>query len=201
MSKKWIIALVVLLVLIGAVVGYSQVKRSGEKKSQDKSQESNSGKDKKEKEKSDKKGSTGVDGEDQETAQINLYFAESELEYLLPEARNISSAQDRAEQSIKELIKGPKKSGRYATIPQGTKLIDLNIKEGVAYADFSQELIDNHSGGSAGELMTVYSIVNTLTQFPEIDKVQILVGGKEVETLAGHMDLTQPLSEDKNIVK
>jgi spore germination protein GerM len=61
--------------------------------------------------------------------------------------------------------------------------------------DFSRELQTNHSGGSAGELLTVYSIVNTLAEnIHGISRVQILVEGNEVETLAGHLDLREPLS-------
>ena len=62
-----------------------------------------------------------------------------------------------ARDTIEELIKGPK-TNLSASIPTGTKLLGINIKDDVAYVDFSKEFINNHSGGSAGELMTLYSI-------------------------------------------
>ena len=49
--------------------------------------------------------------------------------------------------------------------------------------------------------MTIYSIVNTITQFPEIDYAKILVEGKEIETLAGHMDTSVALEPDCNLIK
>lgn len=86
-------------------------------------------------------------------------------------------------------------------IPKGTKLLGISLKEGIAYVNFSEEFKKNHPGGSLGELLTVYSIVNTLTEFPEVKKVQILINGAVLETLVGHIDLTSPLERDLSIVK
>jgi spore germination protein GerM len=81
------------------------------------------------------------------------------------------------------------------SIPADTKLRTLFITEtGDAYVDFSAELSSKHPGGSLSELLTVYAIVDTLTvNLPAIVRVQILVDGKEVDTLAGHVDLRRPL--------
>jgi hypothetical protein len=80
-------------------------------------------------------------------------------------------------------------------IPAETKLRTLFITDtGDAYVDFSPELSSKHPGGSLSELLTVYAIVDTLTvNLPAIVRVQILVDGKEVDTLAGHVDLRRPL--------
>ena len=67
-------------------------------------------------------------------------------------------------------------------------------QSGVAYIDFYQSFFDFSGGGSLNELHTVYSIVATLTEsFPEIFAVQFLVEGEQIETLAGHVDLSHPL--------
>lgn len=80
-------------------------------------------------------------------------------------------------------------------IPAETQLRALFITEtGDAFVDFSPELASKHPGGSLSELLTVYAIVDTLTvNLPAIVRVQILVDGKEVDTLAGHVDLRRPL--------
>ena len=57
----------------------------------------------------------------------------------------------------------------------------------------------NHPGGALDELFTIYAIVNALTvNLPAITRVQILVDGKEVDTLAGHVDLRHPLQKNLN---
>ena len=56
-------------------------------------------------------------------------------------------------------------------------------------------MTSEHSGGSLDELLTVYALVNAVTtNVHEVAAVQILVDGREVDTLAGHIDLRQPLT-------
>jgi spore germination protein GerM len=88
-------------------------------------------------------------------------------------------------------------------IPEGTRLRALFVTEhGEAFVDFSPEISARHSGGSLDELFTVYAIVNLLTaNLPAITGVQILVDGKEVDTLAGHIDLRRPLSQNLTWVR
>ena len=72
----------------------------------------------------------------------------------------------------------------------------------VLVLNFSQELQANHSGGSAGELATVYSIVNTMSEnLRGVKKVQILLENAEIETLTGHLDLTRPIPPDTKWMK
>ena len=69
--------------------------------------------------------------------------------------------------------------------------------KGEAYVDLSREVASAHGGGSLDELLTVYTIVDALTtNLPAISAVQILVDGKEVDTLAGHVDLRRPLAKN-----
>ena len=79
--------------------------------------------------------------------------------------------------------------------PEGTTLRSLYLTgNGNAFVDLSPEVTNEHSGGSLDELFTVYSLVNALAiNVPEIDAVQIMINGSEVDTLAGHIDLRQPL--------
>ena len=85
-------------------------------------------------------------------------------------------------------------------VPIGTKVLSLKIdKNGTAYADFSKELAKKGQG-SYGEMMLCYAITNTLTEFKEIKRVQILVEGKKVITLSGHMDIEDPLERNKTLL-
>ena len=83
-------------------------------------------------------------------------------------------------------------------IPKGTKLRALYIGDrGDAFVDLSGEARAAHSGGALDEIFTIYAIVNALTvNLPAITRVQILVDGKEADTLAGHVDLRRPLQKN-----
>ena len=80
--------------------------------------------------------------------------------------------------------------------PRGTRLRSVYLADdGILFVDLSAEVTTEHSGGSLDELLTVYALVNALTtNVAEIGAVQILVDGGEVDTLAGHIDLRQPLT-------
>jgi spore germination protein GerM len=79
-------------------------------------------------------------------------------------------------------------------IPPGTKLRTVFFTKNDVYIDLSGEVQRNHPGGTTSEILTVYALVSALTaNLPAITTVQILVDGKEVDTLAGHLDLRRPL--------
>ena len=65
--------------------------------------------------------------------------------------------------------------------------------DGVAYVDFSGEILDQ-SVGSPVESAMVEAIVRTVVQVAGVSSVQILVSGETVPSLAGHVDVSQPIS-------
>lgn len=85
-----------------------------------------------------------------------------------------------------------------SAVPPGTTLRAVFIADGgEAYVDLSREVVTAHPGGTLNELLTVYTLVDALTaNLPAITSVQLLVDGKEVETLAGHVDLRRPLAKN-----
>ncbi len=135
---------------------------------------------------------------------IDLYFGDLAGRSLIKEKRGIDAFGGLANQARKvilELIGGPK-TDLTRTIPGATTLRNFSVNtDRIASVDFSAELIGEHTGGSFSELLTVYSIVNSLTlNFENIEKVQILVEGKKVETLAGHIYALRPLEANRGIV-
>jgi len=85
-----------------------------------------------------------------------------------------------------------------SAVPRGTALRAVFLtRGGEAYVDLSREVVAAHPGGTLNELLTVYTIVNALTvNLPAVTSVQLLVDGKEIDTLAGHVDLRQPLAKN-----
>lgn len=135
-----------------------------------------------------------------EKREIKLYFADEDADTLASEKRSVklgAGASADATRILAELIRGPQSAGLFPTIPADTRLLDAYKLGDTLVLDFTRELQSNHPGGSSGELLTVYSIVNTMTEnMYGIKKVQILLEGQEIETLTGHMDLTEPLPPD-----
>jgi spore germination protein GerM len=90
-----------------------------------------------------------------------------------------------------------------SAVPEGVRLRDLYLTDrGDAFVDLTPEVRDRHPGGSLEELFTVYTIVNALTvNLPAVQRVQILVDGQEIDTLAGHVDLRHPLEKSLTWVR
>lgn len=135
------------------------------------------------------------------TTKVTVYFSDEQAMYLRPAAREVPA--DRPAAGIVEALlagPGPGETGLRPTFPAGTRLRGVKLEGGVATVDFSQELVRNFGGGSAGELMLVYSLVNSLTQLPGVHAVRLSVEGKPLETL-GHLDLTEPVTPRPDLVR
>lgn len=127
-----------------------------------------------------------------------LFYLTADGLRLQPSEQEVEFGATTAEQArrIVEAQLRPPAEPMVSAVPQGTTLRELFLTEaGDAYVDFSPELSRNHTGGSLDEILTVYTIVGALTEnLPGIQRVQILIDGHEVDTLAGHVDLRRPLA-------
>jgi spore germination protein GerM len=135
---------------------------------------------------------------------VRLYFEAPDQEGLLPEEREVAFSADLPRQLrtvVEELAKGST-TGLVSTLPEGTRVLEVFVQaRGVAWVDLSSEATTGLPGGSRAELLTVYSIVNTLvTNFPAVSRVRIVVNDQPVTSLGGHVDLSQPLPPDMTLV-
>jgi spore germination protein GerM len=134
-----------------------------------------------------------------------LFFTGEDGLSLVPVQREVPLAEpvvEQARQIILAQIAAPSQP-LATTIPSDTKLRAIYLSDrGDLFVDFSPELTVRHTGGSLDELFTVYAIVNAATvNLPAITRVQILIDGKEVDTLAGHVDLRNPLAKNLTWVR
>lgn len=132
---------------------------------------------------------------------IKVYYPDENATGLVAVEKSIKDTDNKYQAAVEALMAGTEKKGLANVFPKKAKLLQVTVSGKVAKVDFSRELQKNFVGGSTGEEMLVGSVVNTLTEFPEIQKVQILVDGQEVETLSGHMDLSQPLPRMTELLK
>jgi len=128
-----------------------------------------------------------------------LYYI-SEDGLSLPAVQREVAFADSIEEQARRIIEaqlGQAPAPYASPVPGGTALRALFVgQRGEAFVDLSGDVRAKHPGGSLYELFTVYSIVNALTvNLPAITRVQILINGKEADTLAGHIDLRHPLQK------
>jgi hypothetical protein len=133
-----------------------------------------------------------------------LFYLSAEGTRLAPVDRLVAFGEGPVEQAkriIEAQVAAPPPDARSA-IPPGTSLRALYVlKDGQAFVDLSREVSSAHPGGTMNEILTVYTIVQALTtNLPAVTSVHLLVDGKEVETLAGHVDLRRALRPNTNWV-
>ncbi|RCX16917.1 sporulation and spore germination protein [Anaerobacterium chartisolvens] len=138
---------------------------------------------------------------DEQRKTATLYFGSENADALVPEEREILVKGGETEEKVlfEELQKGPSGRGLPSPIPEGTRLLSASTEGDTCTIDLSREFIDNHPGGSAGELMTIYSIVNTMTQLDNVKKVRFLIEGEKRDIFI-HSELDAAFERDESMI-
>lgn len=108
---------------------------------------------------------------------LTLYFASADGTYLVKESRNVhySSNISLDKLIVEQLMEGPKKSGLLGTIPSGTGIITISTVDGICYVNLDSTF--QNQNNEITEQVVLYSIVNSLTELPDISKVQLSING------------------------
>jgi len=138
-----------------------------------------------------------VTNEDVRKIKARLFYVSDDGTRLSSVEREVPFADQTVAQArrIIEAQLAPVEAPLVSAIPEGTTLRAVFLTEqGAAFVDLSGQVSSGHPGGSTNELLTIYTIVQSLTtNLPAVTSVQLLVDGKEVDTLAGHVDIRRPL--------
>jgi spore germination protein GerM len=150
-------------------------------------------------------GATVVDESGTAHITATLFYATEEGESLVGVRREVVLAEGVVAQG-REILAAqlqPAPAPYISAIPAGTTLRAFYATDrGDAFVDLSREVSTGHSGGSLAELLTVHAVVNAVTEnLPAIKRVQILIDGREVDTIAGHVDIRRPLIRDLSLVR
>ena len=134
-----------------------------------------------------------------------LFFASADGLALVPVLREVALAEGPVLQGrtiMTAQLEGPPPPYG-SVIPEGTQLRAFYVTErGDAFVDLTFEPSTRHMGGTSAELLAVYAIVHAVTaNLTTIQRVQILIDGREADTLAGHVDLRRPLVSDMSLVR
>lgn len=134
-----------------------------------------------------------------------LFFASEDGQRLVPTEREVALGEGvvaQARSILEAQLTAEAPAPLVSTIPKGTALRGIFVSQrNEVFVDLDPSIRTAHPGGSFQELMTVYTIVNALLiNLPTLQEVQILIGGQEVDTLAGHVDLRRPLRKNEGLM-
>lgn len=131
----------------------------------------------------------------QPRVKTKLFWASStEDGALVPTTVDLPLSDDpvlRAKQVLNTLLAGPVDT-ELRTLPPDAALLEFYLlPDGTAVADFSEALATSTPSGIQSEQLALDSIARTLeADVPQVQRMKILIHGQEMETLAGHLDLT-----------
>ena len=138
----------------------------------------------------------------EDESNVTLYFSDMNAEYLVREIRRIKVPRGDSMEKlvITELINGPKGQNAGRTIPSETKILSVETKESICFVNLSEEFVTKNNVGTSAERLTVFSIVNSLTELSNIDKVQFLIEG-EKRDVYHHMVFNEPIERDISMIQ
>jgi hypothetical protein len=137
----------------------------------------------------------------EQTMEVAVYYLKSGDDdiYLVRGVHQVEKTSEVAQAALNELIKGePLTPDAFRVLPEDTRILGINIDNGLATVDFSSEVL-RANVGSSGEGLGIASIVNTLTEFPTIQEVSFMVDGQVENAMDwwGHVGLyEQPFQRD-----
>lgn len=136
--------------------------------------------------------------------EVTLYFAEPRGRYLARETAIISDCEDDRDcvrALLEQLINGPQ-GDNVRVLPAATRIEGVELENDLVRINFSRHLVDHHPGGSMTELLSIYSLINSLSEsFPYLRQMQILVEGEVRQTLKGHVRIDHPVYVDYTLTE
>jgi germination protein M len=130
---------------------------------------------------------------------INVYYSDAMGEYLVAEARVVSS-ENKYIYALNELMKLPVDANLHRLVPDSTKINSIVVEDGLAKVDFSKEFVEDKITSDTEDNLLIYSIVNTLTDFPEVNSVSFYIDGEKLDTL-GQLDVSEPFFRRSDLIK
>ena len=139
----------------------------------------------------------------EQSLNVKIYYPDDSGMKLVEVEREIvvDDSIDKYTAAVETLKEEPDAENLTTIFPKKAAVRKVTVRDGLATVDFDGSILKGFVGGSTGEEFLIGSIVNTLTNFPEVKRVKFLVDGKEIETLTGHMDLSTPLERMNNLTE
>ena len=135
----------------------------------------------------------------EETTEIVLYYPDNQGVFLCKEQRQIPAENsENPEYVLRELIKGTEDEKLSEVIPDTVQINSCLAEDGLCTVDFSKEFFEIQ--GTASQEMAIYSVVNTLCEFENIDSVQFLIDGQKMD-MFGNYDFASAFEADLSFVK
>ncbi len=137
------------------------------------------------------------DSMDRLVSEYTIYYTDTDRRYLIGQdiSVNLASLDEVETYLVEQLLTGTPDAGLRTPLPQGTRLLDVQVEDGLCTVDFSRELEANCPASPLQQRLALMSVVNTLTQLEHIDRVEFAIDG-DLLLHYGLLRIPEPLQYD-----
>lgn len=132
-------------------------------------------------------------------ATLSIYLPEADGMHIARHDLKVKASQKTLKNALYQMIQKDRAS-QYPLLPTGLSIKDVTVKDGTATVNFSKQL-KSLSGGTTTETLFVAMVVNTATEFPNVQQVLFQIEGQPIARLTGHLDMSQPFKRDETLIK
>lgn len=131
---------------------------------------------------------------------LTLYFSDPDGTGLVKESRTVHHSSNISMEKLimEQLIEGPKSSNLQGTIPVGTTLISVTLVDGVCYVNLSESF--RTQSATVPEEITLYSIVNSLSELPGVSTVQLAINGSTEGYVRFNFELSKLYEKNTDLI-
>ena len=143
---------------------------------------------------------------EKQSKKATLYFADDSGKKLVAVSTAVTydAAKPFAQLLVEKLIEGPEdsdinSSAVYPSVPPNTVINSITIRDNICYVDFSREFNERLEAVSSD--VTIYSIVNTLCELSNVNRVQFTIAGEFQEQYGETKDFHAAYERNLNLIK
>lgn len=134
--------------------------------------------------------------------EMKLYFGNPESNGLQIEERVIISSEQKAALIIlEELIKGPRNKLLKSTLSPDTKILSVTTVDGICYVNLSKNFLAGISADSVNEVITIWSIVNSLTELDTVHGVQLFVEAQKIQSIEKYYSVKDTFYRNEDLIE
>ena len=135
-----------------------------------------------------------------ETTKVLVYFADAEGMRLISRTENVGYISNISMERlvVDRVIAGPLTDKAYPTVPPTLKVLNVTTKDGVCYVNLDNSFLNKTL--KVSDEVVIYSFVNSLTELPNVNKVQFMIDSETEVSFGDHMYLSEPFERNLELI-
>ena len=135
-----------------------------------------------------------------ETTTVKVYFADEEGEMLIGRTENVGYISNISMERlvVDRVIAGPLNDKTYPTVANTIKVLNVTTKDGICYVNFDDSFLTKTQ--KVSDEVVIYSFVNSLTELPNVNKVQFMIDSESEISFGDHIYLSDPFERNLDII-